>query len=296
MKLNDLRDKSWRPQVARPVVGRGIGSGRRARPHRARPEGPEEPFGVSASPASRAVRCRSTCVCRSAASITSSASSMPRSISVRCRLRSMPGKINGDSVLDGRRTGRRGVISHAREGVRLLGKGTLTTPLKLKLAGASASAKAALEALGGSIELARAQARAARPRRAEGGPCHGARSQGQGRAQSRSPVRRRSPPPARPAASNRLRPARPRVGRFRYCGHGASRPACLSRAGGPQFRSATGGNENGVTSANGGAAQLRQPSQGDPSSRSGCGSPSARLIVFRLGVVRAAARRSTRPR
>ena len=63
------------------------------------------------------------------------------------------GKINGDTVLDGDALVSAGVISHAREGVRLLAKGTLTTPLKLKLAGASAAAKAALEAIGGSLEL-----------------------------------------------------------------------------------------------------------------------------------------------
>lgn len=63
------------------------------------------------------------------------------------------GKINADTVLDGAALVAAGVISHAREGVRLLAKGTLTTPLKLKLHGASAAAKAALEAAGGSLEL-----------------------------------------------------------------------------------------------------------------------------------------------
>ena len=63
------------------------------------------------------------------------------------------GKINADTVLDGAALVAAGVIGHAREGVRLLGSGVLTTPLKLKLHGASASAKAALEAAGGSLEL-----------------------------------------------------------------------------------------------------------------------------------------------
>jgi len=63
------------------------------------------------------------------------------------------GKINADTVLDGAALVAAGVISHAREGVRLLAKGTLTTPLKLKLHGASAAAKAAVEAAGGSLEL-----------------------------------------------------------------------------------------------------------------------------------------------
>jgi large subunit ribosomal protein L15 len=46
-----------------------------------------------------------------------------------------------------------GVITHPRDGVRLLGKGELATPLNLTLAGASAAAKAALEAAGGSLTL-----------------------------------------------------------------------------------------------------------------------------------------------
>jgi len=46
-----------------------------------------------------------------------------------------------------------GVITHARDGVRLLAKGTLTAKVNLKMAGASAAAKAAVEAAGGSLEL-----------------------------------------------------------------------------------------------------------------------------------------------
>jgi large subunit ribosomal protein L15 len=46
-----------------------------------------------------------------------------------------------------------GVISHARDGVRLLGKGEIKAPLNLTLAGASTAAKAALEAAGGTLTL-----------------------------------------------------------------------------------------------------------------------------------------------
>ena len=45
------------------------------------------------------------------------------------------------------------ILTHARDGVRLLGKGVLTAKLNLKLDGASAAAKAAVEAAGGSVEL-----------------------------------------------------------------------------------------------------------------------------------------------
>ena len=45
------------------------------------------------------------------------------------------------------------VLTHARDGVRLLAKGSLTAKVSIKVAGASAAAKAAVEAAGGSIEL-----------------------------------------------------------------------------------------------------------------------------------------------
>ena len=46
-----------------------------------------------------------------------------------------------------------GLVGHPRDGVRLLGKGTLTSALHLTMAGASASAKAAVEAAGGTLTL-----------------------------------------------------------------------------------------------------------------------------------------------
>ncbi len=46
-----------------------------------------------------------------------------------------------------------GLVTHARDGVRLLGKGVLTAKLAITVAGASAAAKAAVEAAGGSLTL-----------------------------------------------------------------------------------------------------------------------------------------------
>ena len=46
-----------------------------------------------------------------------------------------------------------GLVAKARDGVRLLGKGTLTSKLDLTLAGASKSAVAAVEKAGGKITL-----------------------------------------------------------------------------------------------------------------------------------------------
>ncbi len=63
------------------------------------------------------------------------------------------GKIDAGATLDGAALVAAGVIAHAREGVRLLGKGSLTAALHLKVAGVSASARAAVEAAGGSVEV-----------------------------------------------------------------------------------------------------------------------------------------------
>ena len=46
-----------------------------------------------------------------------------------------------------------GVARGGKDGVRILGKGTLTAKLSFKVAGVSAAAKAAIEATGGSVEV-----------------------------------------------------------------------------------------------------------------------------------------------
>jgi large subunit ribosomal protein L15 len=46
-----------------------------------------------------------------------------------------------------------GVITHARDGIRLLAKGALTAKVTIKVEGASAAAKSAIEAAGGTVEL-----------------------------------------------------------------------------------------------------------------------------------------------
>ena len=63
------------------------------------------------------------------------------------------GKIEAGASLDGAALVAAGVISHAREGIRVLGKGVLTAALHLKVAGSSASAKAAVEAAGGTLTV-----------------------------------------------------------------------------------------------------------------------------------------------
>jgi large subunit ribosomal protein L15 len=46
-----------------------------------------------------------------------------------------------------------GLFKNALDGVRLLGKGELTARIEVKVAGASASAIAAVEKAGGKVEL-----------------------------------------------------------------------------------------------------------------------------------------------
>lgn len=54
-----------------------------------------------------------------------------------------------------------GLVTQPRDGVRLLGKGTITARLDLHVTGVSAAAKAAVEAAGGTVTLPPARAAAA---------------------------------------------------------------------------------------------------------------------------------------
>jgi large subunit ribosomal protein L15 len=63
------------------------------------------------------------------------------------------GKLSTGALIDADALVAAGVVTHARDGIRLLGKGALTAKVNLKLAGASASARAAVEAAGGNIDL-----------------------------------------------------------------------------------------------------------------------------------------------
>jgi large subunit ribosomal protein L15 len=63
------------------------------------------------------------------------------------------GRLDAKKLIDQQALLDAGVITHARDGVRLLAKGALTAKVSLKMAGASAAAKAAVEAAGGSLEL-----------------------------------------------------------------------------------------------------------------------------------------------
>ena len=62
-------------------------------------------------------------------------------------------KLDTKATIDAAALVAAGVLSKARDGVRLLGKGTLTAKLNLRVAGASKSAREAVEKAGGTVEV-----------------------------------------------------------------------------------------------------------------------------------------------
>jgi large subunit ribosomal protein L15 len=63
------------------------------------------------------------------------------------------GKLDAKRVIDGDALVKAGVVRRVRDGVRLLGRGELTSKIELSLAGATESAIKAVEAKGGSVKL-----------------------------------------------------------------------------------------------------------------------------------------------
>jgi large subunit ribosomal protein L15 len=63
------------------------------------------------------------------------------------------GKLDAGQPITGENLVAAGVAQNSRDGVRLLGKGALTTKASFVVAGASASAIAAVEALGGTVTV-----------------------------------------------------------------------------------------------------------------------------------------------
>lgn len=71
------------------------------------------------------------------------------------------GKLKADVPIDVAALIESGVVRRARDGVRLLAKGTLTAPLTLVVAGASRAAVAAVEKAGGTVTITNPKADAA---------------------------------------------------------------------------------------------------------------------------------------
>lgn len=70
------------------------------------------------------------------------------------------GKLKAEDAVDAKGLVAAGILRRARDGVRLLAKGTLTAALTIEVAGASKSAIAAVEAAGGKVVLQGAAANA----------------------------------------------------------------------------------------------------------------------------------------
>jgi len=71
------------------------------------------------------------------------------------------GRLKPDATVNGEALVAAGVLRRVRDGVRLLAKGELKTPLTLEVAGASKAAIEAVEKLGGKVIVAAAKAAAA---------------------------------------------------------------------------------------------------------------------------------------
>jgi large subunit ribosomal protein L15 len=63
------------------------------------------------------------------------------------------GKLDPQATVDADALVKAGLMRRAKDGVRLLGMGELKTKLKFSVAGASQSAKAAVEKAGGAVEI-----------------------------------------------------------------------------------------------------------------------------------------------
>lgn len=78
-----------------------------------------------------------------------------------------------------------GIVTHLRDGVRVLGNGEIKAKIDLQVAGATASARAAIEAAGGTVTLTLAKSEAKSEAKSDKGAGEGAeksRSQGDGAA------------------------------------------------------------------------------------------------------------------
>lgn len=68
------------------------------------------------------------------------------------------GKVDASKPIDTEMLVASGVVSRAKDGVRLLGKGEITASVTISVAGASASAVAAVEKAGGKVTVTQAAA------------------------------------------------------------------------------------------------------------------------------------------
>jgi len=148
IKLNELRDNPG-ARKARMRVGRGIGSGkgktsgRGVKGQKARTGVSIKGFEGGQMPLYRRLPKRGFKVPDPNNYVEVNLDRLQKAIDA--------GKLDTSATIDGAALVKAGIIARAKDGVRLLGRGELKAKLTISVAGASASAKAAVEKVGGTV-------------------------------------------------------------------------------------------------------------------------------------------------
>ena len=150
MKLNDIRDNPG-ARKTRIRVGRGIGSGKGKTGGRGQ-KGQKSRSGVAIKgfeggqmPLYRRIPKRGFLPPNQKSWQVVNLGTLQKAIDDK--------KLDAGKPIDAAAMQGAGLFKNARDGVRLLGKGELTSKIEVKVAGASASAIAAVEKAGGKVEL-----------------------------------------------------------------------------------------------------------------------------------------------
>jgi large subunit ribosomal protein L15 len=150
MKLNEIADNAG-ARKARMRVGRGIGSGKGKTSGRG-VKGQKSRTGVAIKgfeggqmPLYRRIPKRGFLPPHQKAWVVVNLGTLQKAIDEK--------KLDAAKPIDAAAMQAAGLFKKAHDGVRLLGKGEITTKIEVKVAGASASAIAAVEKAGGKVEL-----------------------------------------------------------------------------------------------------------------------------------------------
>jgi large subunit ribosomal protein L15 len=150
MKLNEIADNAG-ARKARMRVGRGIGSGKGKTSGRG-VKGQKSRTGVAIKgfeggqmPLYRRIPKRGFLPPHQKAWVVVNLGTLQKAIDEK--------KLDAAKPIDAAAMQAAGLFKKAHDGVRLLGKGEITTRIEVKVAGASASAIAAVEKAGGRVEL-----------------------------------------------------------------------------------------------------------------------------------------------
>lgn len=150
MKLNEIADNAG-ARKARMRVGRGIGSGKGKTSGRG-VKGQKSRTGVAIKgfeggqmPLYRRIPKRGFLPPHQKAWVVVNLGTLQKAIDEK--------KLDAAKPIDAAAMQAAGLFKKAHDGVRLLGKGEITTRIEVKVAGASASAIAAVEKAGGKVEL-----------------------------------------------------------------------------------------------------------------------------------------------